>query len=88
MRIFDLLRSLVGRPAALPRPTCRLTEGEVIEIARQALERDMPLYVQDVVQTEKGVEWLIGTAAIGSGVAIRVSDESGKVIDYRPWGIR
>jgi hypothetical protein len=88
MRVFDLLRSLVGRPVVPARPRCRLTEEEAIEIARQALERDTPLYVQDVVQTEKGVEWLIGTATIGSGVAIRLSDESGKVVDCRRWGIR
>jgi hypothetical protein len=88
MRVFDLLRSLVGRPAAPPRPRCRLTEGEAIEIARQALDRDTPLYVQDIVQTEKGVEWLIGTATIGSGVAIRLSDESGNIVDCRRWGIR
>jgi hypothetical protein len=87
MTLFDVLRRFFGRPSA-PRPACRLTEAQTLEIAGGVYKGRMPLYVQGVVQTEDGVEWRINTATVGSGVAIRISDATGEVLDCRGWGVR
>jgi hypothetical protein len=83
----DLWRRLLGGHAKPARPACRLSEGQALEIARAAVGAQ-PCFVQDVRQTDAGVEWLIGTTTIGSGVTIRVSDATGEVLERRPWGVR
>jgi hypothetical protein len=81
-------RRLLGGLAKPARPACRLSEHEALEIARAAVGAAQPCFVQNVRQTEAGVEWLIGTASIGSGVTIRISDATGEVLERRPWGVR
>jgi hypothetical protein len=44
--------------------------------------------VRDVRRTDAGIEWLIGTATVGSGVTIRISDATGEILERRPWGVR
>jgi hypothetical protein len=78
--MIALLRKLFGRRAA-PRPPCRLTEAQALEIARGAVGVAKACYVRDVVQSEAGVEWLIGTATLGSGRTIRISDATGEVLE-------
>jgi hypothetical protein len=85
---IDLLRRLFGRASAPTRPPSRLTEAQAVAIAREVVGSTNPLYVQDVVQTDTGIEWLIGTATVGRGVTIRISDASGKVLESRSWGVR
>jgi hypothetical protein len=88
MTFMDLLRRLFGRAPARARPPCRLTEAQALDIARDAVAGASPLYVHDIVQTDAGVEWLIGTATVGSGTSIRISDANGEVLERRPWGVR
>jgi hypothetical protein len=83
----DLWRGLLGRHSQPARPACRLSEDQALEIARAAIGAK-PCFVQEVRQTEAGIEWLIGTATIGIGVTIRVSDATGEVLERRPWGVR
>ena len=83
----DLWRRLLGGMQAA-RPACRLTEDQALEIARAAVSATQPCFVQDRPATDAGIEWLIGTATIGSGVTIRISDATGEVLERRPWGVR
>jgi hypothetical protein len=85
--IMSLLRKLLGKRAPA-RPSCKLTETEALEIARNALGEATPLYVTTVARTERGIEWQIGTATIGSGATIRIDDATGTVVDRGNWGIR
>ena len=85
--VMSLLRKLLGKSAPT-RPTCRLTETEALEIARHALGAATPLYVTRIARTERGIEWQIGTATIGSGVTISIDDATGAVIERGKWGIR
>jgi hypothetical protein len=65
-----------------------MTEGQVLEIARTAVRTAQPCFVRDVRRTDAGIEWLIGTATVGSGVTIRISDATGEILERRPWGVR
>jgi hypothetical protein len=85
--MIALLRKFFGRQAP-PRPPCRLTEAQAREIARGAVGDAKPCYVRDVVQSDAGPEWLIGTATLGSGRTIRVSDATGEVLENSSWGVR
>jgi hypothetical protein len=84
----DIWRRLLGRLSKPARPACRLSEAEALEIARAATGVAKHCFVQDVRKTDTGIEWLIGTATIGSGVTIRISDATGEVLERRPWGVR
>jgi len=91
--MFDFLKSIVGvtdRPA--DRPLTRLRKAEALEIARKALQRDVPLFVSSVKRRSDGpadsVEWVIGTATVGSGRTVRIDDASGEVLEVAPWGVR
>jgi hypothetical protein len=86
--LHDIWRRLLGRLSKPARPACRLSEAEALEIARAATGAAKPCLVQDVRQTDTGIEWLIGTATIGSGVTIRISDATGEVLEHRPWSVR
>jgi hypothetical protein len=85
--MIALLRKLFGMQAA-PRPPCRLTEAQELEFARGVVGDAKPCYVRGVVQSDAGVEWLIGTATLGSGMTIRVSDATGEVLEGSSWGVR
>ncbi len=78
-------KRIIGRTG---RPTTRLGEAEVLEIARKALERDMPLFVKDVQLGSESVEWIISTATVGSGYMVRINDASAAVLEVAPWGVR
>ena len=84
---MSMLRKLLGKSAPA-RPPCRLTETEALQIARKELGGEMPLYVTKIAQTERGIEWQIGTATIGSGATISIDDATGAVIERGKWGIR
>jgi hypothetical protein len=84
----DLWRRLLGGHARSARPACRLAENQALDIARAAVSAAQPCLVQDVQRTDAGIEWLIGTATIGSGVTFRISDATGEVLERRPWGVR
>ena len=87
MTLFERVRSIVNGRSAPPRPPCRLSEAEALEIARAALG-STSLFVEDVYQTVDGVEWRVGTATVGSGRTVRISDATGTTIDVTRWGIR
>jgi len=70
------------------RPTTRLGEAEVLEIARNAVKRDMPLLVKDVEFGSDSAEWVISTATVGSGYMVRIDDATGAVLEVAPWGVR
>jgi len=78
-------KRIIGRTG---RPTTRLGAAEVLEIARNALQRDMPLFVKDVELGPDSVEWVISTATVGSGYMVRIDDASGAVLEVAPWGVR
>jgi hypothetical protein len=74
------------------KPATRLREGEVLEIARKALQRDVPLFVSKVKPRLDGqadtIEWVIGTVTVGSGQTVRIDDASGEVLEVASWGVR
>jgi Peptidase propeptide and YPEB domain len=87
--IYAFLKSIF---AGAGRPANRLSEAEALEIARKALPGDMPLFVKDVKRRSDGLadglEWVIGTATIGSGQAVHIDDATGAVLEVVPWGVR
>jgi hypothetical protein len=92
LTLLQMLRSLLGRP---PRVPTRLTEGEVIASARQALQAGglldagTTLFVSEVARDTAGdVVWTVMTATVGSGAVALVEDRSGEVREARRWGIR
>ena len=84
---MSLLRKLFGKSAPM-RPSCRLTETEALQIARNELGDATPLYVTGIARTERGIEWQIGTATVGSGTTISIDDATGVVIEQGRWGVR
>jgi len=87
--LFAFLKSIFGGPG---RPATRLSEREALEIAREALARDVPLFVKEVkrrsVGPADGPEWVICTATIGSGHTVRIDDATGAVREVARWGVR
>lgn len=94
-----LLRFMLGGKQPPAPPPCRLTEHEALDIARRAvvealphyagiLADKMPLHVSGIEQTQQGVEWLIGTPTIGSGISLRIDDATATVIECVKWGVR
>jgi len=88
--MFAFLKSIFGGSS---RPATRLSEAEAMEIARKALARDdIPLFVKEVKRradgTADGLEWVIGTATIGSGYTVRIDDATGAVLEVARWGVR
>lgn len=83
-----LFARLLGRHTGRPGPPCRLARAEALRIAGSALGSSMPLYVRDVVEVGGQLEWHIGTATVGSGTVVRISDATGEVIDRYTWGKR
>ena len=92
--MFAFLKSILGvtDPPAAGRPATRLSEAEALQIARKALQRDVPLFVSNVKRRSDGpantIEWVFGTATVGSGQTVRIDDASGKVLEVAPWGVR
>jgi|GEM_PF-2027410 hypothetical protein len=86
--IMSFWRTLFARRAAPERPDCRLTEMQALELARRAVTGTRPLHVTEVVRTERGVEWRIGTGSVGSGVTLRIDDATGEILERRDWGVR
>jgi hypothetical protein len=92
--MFAFFKSILGMPdrSASSRPETRLREAEALEIARNALQRDVPLFVSAVKRradgAADGIEWVIGTATVGSGQTVRVDDASGAVLEVASWGVR
>jgi hypothetical protein len=92
--MFAFLKSILGvtDPPAAGRPAPRLREAEALEIARKALQRDVPLFVSKVKRRSDepadAIEWMIGTATVGSGQTVRIDDASGEVLEVAPWGVR
>lgn len=84
---MSILRKLLGKSAPA-RPSCRLTETEALQIAHNELGDATPLHVTKIAQTERGIEWQIGTATIGSGATISIDDATGAVIERGKWGVR
>jgi hypothetical protein len=84
---MSLLRKLLGKSDPT-RPRCRLTETEALQIARNELGDATPLHVTRIARTERGIEWQIGTATIGSGATVSIDDATGAVIERGKWGIR
>ncbi|MET0247326.1 MAG: hypothetical protein ABW182_11305 [Sphingomonas sp.] len=77
---------LIGLAPAPERPETRLTEAQVLEIAREALAGDdfaagMPLVVRGVADTDDGVVWFVYSATRGCGVSLQVADADGRVIE-------
>jgi len=70
------------------RPACRLTEAEALDIAARAIGGRTGCHVREVVQVGGRIEWHIGTATIGSGTVVRISDATGDVIACDRWGVR
>jgi hypothetical protein len=87
--VYAFLKSIFGKAG---RPATRLSEAEALEIARKALRRDVSLFVKDVKRSTggpaDGIEWVIGTATIGSGQTVRVDDRTGAVLEVARWGVR
>jgi hypothetical protein len=92
--MFTFLKSILGvvDRSAADRPATRLREAEALEIARKALQRDVPLFVSSVKRRSDGpadaIEWVIGTATVGSGQTVRIDDASGEVLEVARWGVR
>jgi len=86
--IPDWLKRLIGWPVAPARPPCRMSEAQARAIASSALGGETALIVHDVVATEHGVEWRIGTATMGTGEVAHISDATGAVLRIEPWGVR
>lgn len=88
MTLHHLIARLLGRRGEPPRPPCRLSEAEVLDIAAQAIGARQPMRVLDAVQIGDRVEWHIGTATVGSGTMVRIDDATGQIVERRRWGIR
>ena len=94
INLRSILRWFGFRP--VPHPPARLTHAEAAAIAREAIakirahvgDETYPLIVQHVRQTEVGIEWLISTGTIGSGVFARIDDASGGILECDSWGVR
>jgi len=86
--ILHWLKRLTGWPMTPTRPPCRLSEAQARAIASHALGGETALFVHDVIVTEAGVEWRIGTATIGSGEIAHISDATGAVLRIEQWGVR
>lgn len=87
MTILDQLKSLLGWPGRTVRPLSRLTEDEARAIASKSLGGELSLVVHDVIVTERGVEWRIGTATMSSGEVVFIDDATGAVLRIEPWGV-
>lgn len=81
-RFLNWAAGLIGLASAPKRPKTRLTDAQVLEIAREALAGDdfaagMPLVVWDVADTDDGVVWFVDSATRGSGVSLQLADADG-----------
>ncbi len=77
---------LIVFASAPKRPQTRLTETQVLEIARDALAGDdfaaaMPLVVWNVADADNGVVWFVDSATRGCGISLQVADADGRVIE-------
>lgn len=91
-RFLNWVAGLIGFASAPKRPETRLTDAQVLEIAREAVARDdfaagVPLAVRGVADTDNGVVWFVDSATRGSGVSLKVADVDGRVIKVlrRSW---
>ena len=82
------LKRALGWPVTPARPPCRLSEAQARAIASRALRGETALIVHDVIATDAGVEWRIGTATMGTGEAAHISDAAGAVLRIEQWGVR
>jgi hypothetical protein len=81
--VLDFLKDLIGwpRPSVRPvRPQTRLTEEEALAVATKALGSETGLAVLDVVVTNRGVEWRIGTPVLGDSEEVFIDDATGGVL--------
>jgi len=85
-RFLNWVAGLIGVASAPKRPETRLTDAEVLEIAREALAGDdfaaaVPLVVWNVADTDNGVVWFVDSATRGCGFSLQVADADGRVIE-------
>ena len=83
MMVVDFLKDLISwpRPSVRPaRPPTRLTEEEAVAIATKALGGGTGLAVLDVVVTNHGVDWRIGTPTLGDSDEVFIDDATGAVL--------
>ena len=86
---MDLLRGLIGLSPR--RPVTRLTEANVLDLARRALPADASgagLIVTQLRREGPSVRWIVSTASVGSGTTISVDDATGQVTEIAAWGLR
>jgi hypothetical protein len=65
-----------------------MSEAQARAIASKALGGETALIVHDVIATDAGVEWRIGTATMGTGEVAHISDATGAVLRIEQWGVR
>ena len=82
------LKRALGWPVTPARPPCRLSEAQARAIASRALRGETALITHDIVATDAGVEWRIGTATMGTGEVAHISDATGAVLRIERWGVR
>lgn len=83
MMVLDFLKDLISwpRPSVRPvRPQTQLTEEEALAVATKALGSETGLAVLDVVVTNRGVEWRIGTPVLGDSEEVFIDDATGAVL--------
>ena len=76
-------------PPNAARLACRMSEDEVLRVARQAVSGDEDaLYVHGAQQTPRGIEWRVEARVIGAAPYVRVDDATGAVIEAGRYAAR
>jgi hypothetical protein len=77
-----LTRLFRSKPAPGPILLCRMSEAEVLRVARSAVEGDEgPLSVHGAQQTPTGIEWRVEARVIGAAPFVRIDDATGNVLE-------
>ncbi len=80
-------RRLLGRDEPLTRLT-REAAVAAAETAARAAGIDQRLEMTRVRRNGDRIEWLVGTATVGSGVTVVVDDATGIAGPVERWGVR
>ncbi len=84
-----LARMFRSDPPPVPVLPCRMSEAEVLRLARDAVHADEgALYVHGAQQTPAGIEWRVEARVIGAAPFVRIDDATGRVLEAGRYATR
>lgn len=76
-----LLRRLLRLPPPAPRPACRMSEAEALQVAGTVIDTVGGALAARPEQRGNGVEWHVSKLVIGAAPFVRIDDATGTIIE-------